>query len=359
MAAWVENEARRATRNLLIVNILILAAVIVLIAADAHYYLNFLLGCQRIEPSELITLTSATQRSRNFVTITGSKSAKTGYQDIEKSVQKSTGRVVSTTVKDEYVLLKVGDRVLLVKADPGAEKLEYSGELVNTDERVQQDLVRALSARNPEMGKMILPFTLNAADYREQGYWVLGVSGPLLLLAGWNIFKGFRRQSEPQTTRVWGQLAALGDPQQLSLQIDTEEHQPHAKYGKLHVTQSWLVRRNMFSTWVSPIEDLAWAYKKVTKHSVNFIPTGKTYAVVLVGRHRQRIEVQIPEKAVNALLGFLAARVPWAIYGFNQEINTAWQKDPAGFVAVVDSRRQSAAKAAAAAPAPAPPPPPR
>src|SRR5215471_4957367 len=347
MAAWVENEARRTNRNLLIVNILLLAAVIVLISADARYYLNFFLGCQKIEPAELIALTSPAQRTRTFVTVSGSKSAKTGYQDIENSVQKSTGRVISTTVKDEYVLLKVGDRVLMVKADPGAEKLEYSGELVNTEERIQQDLIQTLSARNPELGKMILPFTLNAADYREQGYWVLGVSVPMLLLAGWNILKGFRRLSEPQTTRVWGHLAAVGDPQQLSLQIETEEHQPHAMYGKLHMTQSWLLRRNLFSTWVSPVEDLAWAYKKVTKHSVNFIPTGKTYALILVGRHRQRIEAQMREKEVNALVGTLAARVPWAIYGFNLELNRIWQKDPAGFVAAVDSRRQSAGKAAA------------
>jgi hypothetical protein len=349
MAAWVENEARRANRNLFIVNILILGAVVALIFADARYYLNFFLGCQKIGPAELVTLTSPAERSRTFVTVTGTKSARTGYQDIEKNVQKSTGRVVSTSVKDEYVLLKVGGKVLLVKADPGPEKLEYSGELVNTEESIQRDLIRPLSAQDPELGAMILPFTLNAADYREQGYWVLGVSVPVLLLAGWNIFKGFRRLSEPQTTLVWRHLAALGDPQQLSLQIETEEHQPHAMYGKLHMTQSWLLRRSTFSTWVSPVDDLAWVYKKVTKHSVNFIPTGKTYAVVLVGRHRQRVEAQMREKDVNALLGTLATRVPWAIYGFNQEINAIWQKDPAGFVAAVDSRRQSAGKAAAAA----------
>jgi hypothetical protein len=352
MAAWVENEARRTNRNLLVVNTLLLAAVIALISADARYYLNFFLGCQRIEPGELITLTSPGQRTRTFVTISGSKSVRTGYQDVENHVQKSSGRVISTTVKDEYVLLKVGDRALLVKADPGAEKLEYSGELVNTAEQVQQDLIRPLSTRDPELGKMILPFTLNAADYREQGYWVMGISVAVLLLAAWNILKGFRRLGEPQTTKIWGQLAALGDPQQLSLQIETEEHQPHAMYGKLHMTQSWLLQRRMFSTWISPVDDLAWIYKKVTKHSVNFIPTGKTYAVVLMGRHRQRVEAQMREKEVNALLGTLAARVPWAIYGFNQEIKTAWDKDPAGFVAVVDSRRQSAGKAAAAGSAP-------
>jgi hypothetical protein len=346
MAAWVENEARRTNRNLLIVNILLLAAVIALISADARYYLSFFLGCQRIEPAELITLSSPAQRTRTFVTISGSKSARTGYQDIEKNVQKSTGRVLSTAVKDEYVLLKVGDKALLVKADPGAEKLEYSGELINTEEKIQQDLIGTLSAHDPELGKMILPFTLNAADYRDQGYWVLGISVPLLLLSGWNIFKGFRRLGEPQTTKIWTQLAALGDPQQLSLQIDTEEHQPHAMYGKLHMTQSWLLQRSTFSTWISPVDDLAWVYKKVTKHSVNFIPTGKSYALILVGRHRQRIEAQMREKEVNALLGTLATRVPWAIYGFNQQIKTAWDKDPAGFVAAVDSRRQSAAKAA-------------
>jgi len=353
--AWVENEARRANRNLLVVNILLLVAVIVMISADARYYLNFFMGCQKVEPAELTALASPAQRTRTFVTVSGSKSLKTGYQDIEKSVQKSTGRVLSTSVKDEYVLLKVGDRVLLVKADPGAEKLEYSGELVNTEEQIQRDLLRPISASDPQLGRMILPFTLNAADYREQGNWVLAISVPIVLLAGWNVFKGFRRMGEPQTTRVWRQLAAFGEPIQLSQQIETEEHQPHQMYGKLHVTPSWLLRRSLFFTWISPVDDLAWVYKKVTKHSVNFIPTGKTYAVVLVGRHKQRTEAQMREKDVNTLLGGLAARVPWAIYGYSQEINTAWQKDPAGFVAVVDQRRQTGAAAARAASAPPPP----
>jgi hypothetical protein len=356
MAAWVEKEAKRANRNLLIINILLLAGLITIVVGNGRYFLNFLLGCQKIEPAELAALTSPTQRARNFVTVSGSKSAKTGYEDIEKQVQKGTGKVVSTSVKDEYVLLKVGDRALLVKADPGPEKLEYSGELVTTDERVQQELIQALSSRNAQLGRMILPFTLNAADYRSNGYWFLGLGVPLLLLSGWNVLKGLRRQSEPQTAPTWSRLAAFGEPQQLSTQIEAEEGQPHAKYGKLHVTPSWLLQRNFFSTWVSPVEDLAWAYKKVTKHSVNLIPTGKTYSVVLVGRHRQRIEAQMKDQAVTSLLGFLTARVPWAIFGYSQQLAASWQKDPAGFVAGVDARRQSSAKAAAAA---APPPPPR
>src|SRR5256885_15292845 len=111
---------------------------------------------------------------------------------------------------------------------------------------------------------------------------MLIVGLPLLALAGWNIWKAMRRSSEIQSSPVWKNLAVHGNAEQLSLQIEAElQPAMTRKYGKLQVTSQWMVRRKLFSTWVSPIADLAWVYKKVTKHSVNFIPTGKTYSVVL------------------------------------------------------------------------------
>jgi hypothetical protein len=167
-----------------------------------------------------------------------------------------------------------------------------------------------------------------------------------------------RRAGEIQSSPVWKNLAAFGNAEQLSQQIEAEL-QPAMirKYGKLQMTQQWMVRRKLFSTWVSPIADLVWIYKKVTKHSVNFIPTGKTYSVILVGRHRQRTEEQMKEKVVNEMLADLAARVPWALFGFDENLDKAWRKDPAGVIAGVDSRYQqykakSAGAAAAAAPGP-------
>jgi hypothetical protein len=46
------------------------------------------------------------------------------------------------------------------------------------------------------------------------------------------------------------------------------------------------------------------------------------------------------EKAVNEMLGDLAARVPWALFGFTKDLEKAWQKDPAGVIAAVDARYQ-------------------
>jgi len=351
MALWVENEARRANRNLLLVNGGILAVLILIVAANYRYCANFVLGSQSISSAELAALTSQDQRWRNFVSVSGTKSASTGYRDEVNHMD--GGRVVSTEIKDEYIFLRVGEKILLVKAVPDKEKLEYSGELVATSDQVKEDLLRPLAAEDADLARAVLPFTLNAVDYRSNGYIMLMIGLPILALALWNCLKAMRRISEIQTSPVWKNLAVYGNAEQLSQQIEAEL-QPAMirKYGKLQIAQQWLVRRKTFSTWVSPVADLVWIYKKVTKHSVNFIPTGKTYSVVLLGRHRQRIEEQMKEKAVNEMVADLTARVPWALFGFTQDLENAWRKDPNGVIAAVDARYQQRNSKAAAAAAP-------
>ncbi len=348
MALWVENEARRANRNLLLVNGGMLAILILIVAGNYRYCANFVLGSQSISSSELAALTSPEQRWRNFVSVSGTKSINAEYRDVVNHMEGS--RVVSTEIKDEYIFLRVGEKILLVKADRGKKKLEYSGELVATTDRVKEDLLQPLATEDADLAREVLPFTLNAADYRSNGYTMLMIGLPVLALALWNCLKAMRRASEIQTSPVWKQLAAYGNAEQLSQQIEAEL-QPAMirKYGKLQIAQQWMVRRRMFSTWVSPIADLVWIYKKVTKHSVNFIPTGKTYSVALAGRHRQQIEEQMKEKAANEMLADLAARVPWVLFGFTKDLEKAWQKDAAGVIAAVDVRYQQQNNKAAAA----------
>jgi hypothetical protein len=353
MALWVETEARRANRNLILVNGVIAALVILTVVLNSRYCANFLLGCEPISATELATLKSPEQRWRNFVKVTGTKAFNTGYRDIVNHVEKSSGRIISTEVKDEYIMLRVAEKILLVKASPGAEQLEYSGELVPTADQVNSDLLAPLAGQQADVRAAVLPFTLNAADYRDNGYGMLIVGIPFFALAMWNCLKAARRSSEPQLAPVWKNLAAFGNAEQLSQQIEAELQPAMTRtYGKLQITPQWMVRRKFFSTWISPVADLVWVYKKVTKHSVNFIPTGKTYSVVLVGRHRQRTEEQMKEQAVNTLLGDLATRVPWALFGFDQNLERNWRKTPAQVISTVDSRYQQYKAKAASASAP-------
>lgn len=348
---WIENETRRANRNLLLVNGVMGALLVLIIAANFRYCANFVRGCEPISATELAGLKSPDQRWRNFVTVSGEKSVKTDYNVIEETTR--NGQVTSREVKAEYVFLRTGNKILLVKASPGAEKFEYSGELVPTTPQLQSDVVQPLREQDPDLGAMVLPFTLNAADFRENGYWGLAMIVPLLLLALWNAMKAVRRSSEVQSAPTWKMLSAFGSAEQLSQEIEADQMGGGVrKYGNLQIGAQWMVRRRTFSTWVSPVADLVWVYKKVTKHSVNFIPTGKTYSVILVGRHRQRTEEQMKENAVNELLADLANRVPWAIFGFNQNLSQTWQKNPQSLIATVDSRYQQYKNQTAAAAAP-------
>jgi hypothetical protein len=184
-------------------------------------------------------------------------------------------------------------------------------------------------------------FALSAPNINFQESYILIIAGVFfLILSGWNCIKAVRRSGEIQTAPLWKQASIYGDVDQLGAQIDQELQTEKTKYQGLTLTRSWLIRKGAFGPWISPLGDLAWVYKKVTKHYTNFIPTGKTYAAVLVGRHKQRIEVQLSQKNTDKLLEDLAHRVPWAIFGFSKERETAWQKDTAGFVATVDSRYQ-------------------
>ena len=174
----------------------------------------------------------------------------------------------------------------------------------------------------------MLPYTLNAADFRNNGYAMLILVVPLLALAGWNCLKAMRRSSEPQLAPVWKNLAAFGNAEQLSQQIEAEL-QPAMirKYGKLQLTPQWMVRRKLFSTWVSPVADVAWVYKKVTKHRSIYSHREDIF-VVLVGRHRQRTEEQMKEKAVNELLVDMAHGCPGRFLALTRTWRRPGRKTP-------------------------------
>ncbi len=95
----------------------------------------------------------------------------------------------------------------------------------------------------------------------------------------------------------------------------------------------------LFHFNVLRVEDLLWAYKKVTKHSINLIPTGKTYQAV-VQAYGGAAELPGSQKKVDELLQEFAKRAPWAIVGFSAEIQQLWTKQNRDFCAAVEERRQ-------------------
>ena len=94
--------------------------------------------------------------------------------------------------------------------------------------------------------------------------------------------------------------------------------------------------------------DIVWLGKKITNVSVNFIPTGKSFAVFLYDRHGYSTEIQVSEQEATLLMKLICQQNPSAVAGFDKHSKSLWRWKRREFIAAVDERRKEFSKAAAA-----------
>ena len=338
---FIGKQVRRANNRLLIANLCVLAFVAVLLGANANYLNNWFRGTNPTDPQAIARLRNPNDLARNFVSFDVAKVFESGYQEIETENGRQTG------VNADFQVVWVGDRALVVKTKPGSTATHMEGGLVTVPQEVMDGLRQQLK---PEEQGVLLPFMLDTVNYREDGYWFLGISLPLLALAGWNLSKWVKRTSDfaqhPIVKALGGQQAVI----QYGAQIEMEMTAGGEKIGAATLTANWIAVPYYFGTHMARLDDLVWVYKKITKHSYNFIPTGKTYEALLWRRNGTSVSVSGKEKQVDGLLQKLVnERIPWVIPGFSAELDNAWKKDRAGFLAAVDQRRGKAKPGSAAA----------
>jgi Family of unknown function (DUF6709) len=186
-------------------------------------------------------------------------------------------------------------------------------------------------------------------DYKEEGWTSLYVSVPLFLLAAWNFVKWKNRTQDFACHPICKHLSRFGTVEDVVQQIETTVR----SCSVLHTAGAmafgtWLFKKTAFGLRCFRIPDLVWLYKKVTKHSVNFIPTRTSFAALLCDRYGDSLELQAEEKQVEALMTTICQQSPWIVAGFSNDLEKLWKSQRASFVAVVDERRKEFSKAAAA-----------
>jgi hypothetical protein len=183
------------------------------------------------------------------------------------------------------------------------------------------------------------PYFLDTASFRSSGYWGLGLGG--LFVAGMSAWavRAWRRLKAPASHPVLAQVAAWGDPAALSAEIEADATRPWRSASSFKIGDRYVVNASFYGLSVLRLSDLLWAYKKVVKKSVNFVPVGKDYHAVLCCAGGTA-EILAKEDAVDEILHHAAARAPWAVFGHSPEIADAFRKDAAGFLAAVAERRR-------------------
>jgi hypothetical protein len=112
------------------------------------------------------------------------------------------------------------------------------------------------------------------------------------------------------------------------------------KANNTYITPQWLVHPQTYGMNIVRLDRLMWVYKKVTSHSVNFIPTGKSYELLMHDNFGQEHTIEMSEQQVHETIEQINGSAPWAVVRFSDEIKGLWDKQRDDFYALVAERKQ-------------------
>lgn len=335
MTGIIAATIARIARRRLIGSLVGLAILAVVAALSFRYMYNFVAGPFPATLEELAAVERADDLGRYFVTVAGTNSYDSGFE-LETT---RDGRVIGTM---RYLILDLGERVLLVQTTQRPGQTEFTGYLAEPTAEVRSQIIAAIEASAPGLDGIFLPMQLTDDDLRRPGYLFI----PLwLVVAGlclWGLLRAARWRASPLSHPIARALGRFGDAQQAIGAIEAELLAPHAQIGDAHLTASWLVLAQPIRLQAARLDEIVWIYKLVTKRRVNGVPVGQSFSAEVRDRHGVAVSVFGSEAQVNQLLNAAAQRSPWAIVGYSAELEQAWKKNRGAVVASVEQRRAMA-----------------
>jgi hypothetical protein len=334
MDTWLVRACRARSIRQLGACGLVVAAGLLLALASARYVRNFVAGPYPLSAGDLAAISDVKTAPRYFVHVEGTRTIDTGVELYE--IEKRYGKEVRRSLKARYFALELGPRLLVVKT-AGSPSSSVEGALAPIPLDLDQHLFNTPEMRT--LRSRFYPYYLDTASFRSGGYWALGIGAVVLVFLGMTAARAWKRLQDPARHPLVERAASWGDPVSVAVEVEREHAQPWRRSGTIGITDHYLVNSSFFGFDVLRLTDLLWAYKRVTKKSVNFVPVGKDYHAVLacVGG---TVAVRAKDAEVDEILRYVEARAPWAVFGHSKEIEDAFKKDPGGFVVAVAERRR-------------------
>ncbi|SMC20217.1 hypothetical protein SAMN02745857_00868 [Andreprevotia lacus DSM 23236] len=341
MESWIFKKIRNTSRTRLVACCGIIIVALLACVANRVYLVNFFAGPHLQKPEELAAISDVTAYDKRFARIVGTDVINTGMREVVTSRSKSG--VETTEAEYSIYAVKVGDRYLPIISDSGSH-LQYNGELVTMPRELSVELPTTAAEGKPAF----YPFVLDSSkNYRTPGYWGLGALALALAAAAYGISKARGYLRDPSSHPLIQRMNAWGKLTDISHQIERELRNPRIKLSGAKLTENYVIKQSLFHFDVARHEDLVWAYKSVTRHSYNFIPTGKTYAAIFHWNDTH-FTLSGKEKHVDAALDLCAQQAPWAMFGYDADLEKEFGKRKHEFTSMVSQRRQDTLASAAA-----------
>jgi hypothetical protein len=336
MESWISQRIRAVSLRRLIAWNLALVAGVLLATSDHRYIINFMRGPYPLARADLDSIQDIETTPRYYARVAGDKVLDTGIR--QYTVHTRAGVETSREESGAYHALVVGNRFLVVRT-AGYESNVAEGRLAPWPSELDGQLFD--SKEMESLRANFYPFYMEAGSFRRPGYVVIAIAILFLLLFAWQVVPALRALRDPEQHKLARRIAAWGDPLAVAVEAEREFNHSMLRSGGWRLGEKYLVHSRFFTFDVLRLQDLLWGYKKITKHSVNFIPTGKSYEAILAcAGGGGTATISGKEKKVDEILSFASKRVPWAIFGFSQELQGAFTKQQQEFATTVEERRR-------------------
>ncbi|MGL4576380.1 MAG: DUF6709 family protein [Burkholderiaceae bacterium] len=336
----LEQKVRATSLARVVAALIVLATLVFSLAANAKYIRSFFNGPTAMSSAQLGAAKDLDSLPSAWVTLSADAVHATGLQQI--SVRKKHGVERSRSVSANYFVAQMGDRLLLVKAHDDTPTKVLTGELKWIAADAQAQLLQGIpAAEQASTRQRFYPLMLDTADFKDGGYIGFTIAG--LIAAAMLIVGGiaFQRWSNPAKHPALQAAAKWGTPDVVAAKVQNELQAPGVlKLKGFTFTQNFLMRKTLFSFDLKRLDDLLWAYQKVTQKKLYYvIPAGKTYELKL---NFADAELAIPgkEAQIGQAIDQLAAARPWIVYGYSDQLAALWKKKRNEFKMFVAQRKK-------------------
>lgn len=342
---WLEQQVRTATLKQIGIAASALLIVVVGLAINARYLMNYFQGPYAMSRAQLLSAPSADDLDRYWITHKADRLIDAHLSEV--TVHRRRGRETGRSTTGYYYVADLGNRFLLVKSP---EMLTGNPDLKGALGPVKAsalDTILSDQTNGAVLRARFLPMQLDLDDFEAFGnYGLIGAGIVTLAALGGGMIALMRRSNPAGHPSL---RAFSGEPDALRRASDGIEADIAAgrscRVGKVLLTSRLLVNQGGLSFDARALDDLLWAYLMVTKKKFYYvIPAGTSYAAHLHFR-KGKVELSGAEPACLQALQHAATHAPWAIYGHTPEIQQAFTKDRLGFIGVVTQRHRQALEA--------------
>lgn len=351
----LDNSATRAVKRsnltLIIIGVVLMLLVLIALAASYRYMYNFVLGPFDVTREQLEGYSSQSDPLQYWVKVPALRSYDTGIQYFETKNDMET-------VKHSYHLLELGQRLLLY-TPLGDQMGNIDSELTAEgylDEITRQEanqVVADVESQNPELAGVTLPYKLNGASFRGQGWLYIIVGAVVGLIGLVMVVMGLLRMSNPDRHPIYKSLGRYGDPVSTANAIEMELQQPHDIINKnLHLLRSWLVYSPAGKFDALRYDDLMWLYQHIQTQRAYGVPVSRIRSIMAHDAYGNQSQITFGRKEQPVLdaIDAITDHAPWAVVGYDANLDKGWRKDRERFVAEVRARRDALKSGAQAYP---------